>query len=284
MCLEKKGGRHNCICALGYDVNVERNDSCVVTGPEVVLFISSGAELRFLLPYKKDEGTTVHGTVPVLTRRINVFDLYWSSTGHQITAYWIDTYHKNVQRMNLMTLDLKESRMRRSVLEEAETIVSFIDWHLNGGINFNCNLSFSINLQIHNLKEPKSLAVDSVNQRLYIIDASTNSIISTDLNGDQHVHIVDTGLHPIEIVLEPMSKIIIWSTLEDGIISASMDGTNKQALIQRGVEWPTGLAVDIPTQRLFWTDFRLGTIETALLNGKDRHIIKRFQIDGERHL
>lgn len=124
VCLEKKGGRHNCICAPGYDVNVERNDSCVVTGPDVVLFISSGAELRFLLPYKKDEGTTIHGTVPVMTRRINVFDLHWSSTDHQITAYWIDTYHKNVQRMHLMTLDLKESRMKRGLLEETETIVS----------------------------------------------------------------------------------------------------------------------------------------------------------------
>lgn len=120
-----------------------------------------------------------------------------------------------------------------------------------------------------------------MNQRLYIIDAATNSIISTRLDGDEHVHIVDTGLHPIEIVLEPISKIIIWSTLEDGIISASMDGTNKQALIQRGVEWPTGLAVDIPTQRLFWADFRLGTIETALLNGKDRHIVKHFELDCE---
>lgn len=110
---------------------------------------------------------------------------------------------------------------------------------------------------------------------------ATNSIISSDLNGENQVHVVDTGMHPVEIVVEPMSRTVIWSTLEDGILSASMDGTNKQALIQRGVEWPSGLAIDLPTQRLFWADFRTGTIETALLTGKDRQVVKRFQIDGK---
>lgn len=124
VCLEKKKDHHNCICTNGYEVNVERNDSCVVTGPEVVLFISSGAELRYLLPYKKDEGTIIHGSVSVSTRRINVFDLYLSSDARQITAYWIDTYHKTVQLLHLKTLDLRESRSKRDVLEEAETIVS----------------------------------------------------------------------------------------------------------------------------------------------------------------
>lgn len=122
ICLENKRGRHKCKCSAGFDVDVEHNDSCVASGPEVVLFISSGAELRFLLPYKKDEGTTIHGSVPISTRRINVFDLYLGE-GNHITAYWIDTFNRNVQRMKLMTLDLKETRTKRTVPEEAETIV-----------------------------------------------------------------------------------------------------------------------------------------------------------------
>lgn len=55
-----------------------------------------------------------------------------------------------------------------------------------------------------------------------------------------------------------------------------MDGTNKQALIEGGVEWVTGLSIDYPTQRLYWADQRKGTIETALLTGKGRHIVKQF--------
>lgn len=100
------------------------------------------------------------------------------------------------------------------------------------------------------------------------------------MNGDQHVRVVSTGTNPIEIVVDPISKVVIWSTLEDGILSASMDGSNKQALVVRGVEWPTGLAIDYAMQRLYWSDFRQARIETSLLSGEDRHIVYHFEIDG----
>lgn len=64
--------------------------------------------------------------------------------------------------------------------------------------------------------------------------------------------------------------------MEEGILSASLDGSNKQALVQGGVEWPTGLTIDYPSQRLYWVDQRKWTVETCLLNGKDRHIVKKF--------
>lgn len=127
ICLEKKGNHYNCLCQPGYEIDVERNHSCLASSPEVVLFISSGAELRFLLPYKKDEGTTIHGSVPITTtRRINVFDLYLGRDGH-IVAYWIDTLNRTVQRLKLLTLDLAEGgRIRRAIPEEVETIVCIV--------------------------------------------------------------------------------------------------------------------------------------------------------------
>lgn len=64
--------------------------------------------------------------------------------------------------------------------------------------------------------------------------------------------------------------------MEEGILSASLDGSNKQALVQGGVEWPTSLTIDYPSQRLYWVDQRKWTVETCLLNGKDRHIVKKF--------
>lgn len=67
------------------------------------------------------------------------------------------------------------------------------------------------------------------------------------------------------------------STLEEGILSASLDGSNKQALVQGGVEWPTSLTIDYPSQRLYWVDQRKWTVETCLLTGKDRHIVKKFR-------
>lgn len=109
-----------------------------------------------------------------------------------------------------------------------------------------------------------------------MIDGERKKIISANIDGGQVVTIAESGPHPLDIVVDPNARLLIWSTLEEGILSVSMDGSNKQAMIQAGVEWPTSLAIDYPNQRLYWSDHRKGTIETCLYNGKDRHIIKKF--------
>lgn len=101
-------------------------------------------------------------------------------------------------------------------------------------------------------------------------------MISTDLNGNGSVTLVATGPQPIDIVVEPMLRKMFWSTLDNGILSASMDGTDKQALVDRGIEWANGLTIDYPAQRLYWADHRKGTIETVLLTGKSRHVVTQF--------
>lgn len=125
-------------------------------------------------------------------------------------------------------------------------------------------------------KKPKSLAVDWVGERLYILEAATNLVVSTDLNGGEKLTICMSGSQPLDIVVDPVSRTLFWSTLERGIMSASMDGTNKRTLIGSGIEWITSLAIDYPTQRLYWADHRKGTIETTLLTGKSRHIVMQF--------
>lgn len=55
--------------------------------------------------------------------------------------------------------------------------------------------------------------------------------MSTDLNGNGLVTLVASGAQPIDIVVEPNSRKIFWSTLDHGILSASMDGTDKQVMI-----------------------------------------------------
>lgn len=137
-------------------------------------------------------------------------------------------------------------------------------------------------IQIRDMKQPRNLAVDWIAKRLYIIDSLDNHIYSTNLDGGERIKITDTGPNPLDIVVEPSSRVMIWSTLDNGIISDSLDGSNKQTLILHGVEWPTSLCIDYPTQRLYWADQRKGTVETSLLNGMDRHIIKRFQTRSKR--
>lgn len=133
------------------------------------------------------------------------------------------------------------------------------------------------------MENPKSLAIDWIGERIYILDAKHHQVISTDLNGEQLVTIVPSGRHPIDIVVDPNSRRIFWSTLDNGILSASMEGTDKQALLDRGIEWATGLTIDHAAQRLYWADQRKGTIETILLNGKSRHVVTQFKNRSKLH-
>lgn len=92
---------------------------------------------------------------------------------------------------------------------------------------------------------------------------------------------MSTGAHPLDIVLDSHAHLVFWSALDEGILSSSMDGADKKQLLQGGVEWPTGLAVDVPNRRVYWADQRKGTVETCLYSGKDRHVVKRFTMSSE---
>lgn len=89
--------------------------------------------------------------------------------------------------------------------------------------------------------------------------------------------VIASGAQPIDIVVEPNLRQMFWSTLDHGIFAASMDGSDKRSLVDRGIEWASGLTIDHSAQRLYWADHRKGTIETVLLNGKSRHVVTQFR-------
>lgn len=115
---------------------------------------------------------------------------------------------------------------------------------------------------------------------VYIIDSKHNQILVTDIEGKKYRSLVSTGLNPTDIVVEPESRVMIWSTLENGILISSLDGTNKKSLVESDVGWPISLSIDYPTGRLYWADYRKGTIETCRLNGKERNVVRRFSNKG----
>ena len=53
------------------------------------------------------------------------------------------------------------------------------------------------------------------------------------------------------------------------------DKSTRKVLIDRDIVWPNGMTIDYKEERLWWTDARLGTIESADLNGSDRKITLR---------
>ena len=54
---------------------------------------------------------------------------------------------------------------------------------------------------------------------------------------------------------------------------ASMDGNNREVLIDTDLVWPNGLAIDYQLQRLYWTDAFTNKIEYSSVHGTGREIL-----------
>ena len=60
------------------------------------------------------------------------------------------------------------------------------------------------------------------------------------------------------------------------IQTSSMDGSNKGVLHSSGLLHPNDIAVDIPSQRIYWTDGFMGLIEYSNYDGTGRTTLVRI--------
>lgn len=61
--------------------------------------------------------------------------------------------------------------------------------------------------------------------------------------------------------------------VESKIKKAGMDGSNKEVLIDDGIGWPTSIAIDFLSWRIFWSDDKLHSIGSAFLDGSDMKVL-----------
>lgn len=57
----------------------------------------------------------------------------------------------------------------------------------------------------------------------------------------------------------------------------------REVVVSTGLVSPSGLSVDHGSQRLYWCDLSSGLIESANLDGSDRHVLSENQV-GEASL
>ena len=57
------------------------------------------------------------------------------------------------------------------------------------------------------------------------------------------------------------------------IWTAKMDGTNPQIFVSDRLEWPTGLALDLPAKRIFWADTKQRSINSVNMDGSQRAVV-----------
>lgn len=247
--------KYHCKCANGYEKN-EYSDSlkkseCLPISDFKSIFTASGSKLGILIDYQH---SPIHSFIQTASAKISNFDYFLKDD--DLTLFWIET--KPISKMYRLNINIK-------------TDIGVIK---HTGYN-------ATNSKL--IKQPKTptlinLAVDWINSKIYTIDNYMINVLN--FNGTNEKSLLYAGMYPIEITLDLNSKQIIWSSYLRSISIASMDGENSRRLITEDIELATGLFIDYSSQRLWWCDSRKSTIETALLDGSDRHVVKKFDIQN----
>lgn len=143
--------------------------------------------------------------------------------------------------------------------------------------DFGFGVKNSTVLSVGQLKDTilKALSIDWITSKIYLLE--NDLINAVDFDGKNKRTIIDAGMNAWDLVLDPESRKIFWSTMMRVIFVASMDGSQKKRLVTENVEYASGLAIDYPARRLYWCDLRKSTIETTTLDGADRQIVRRFE-------
>ena len=131
------------------------------------------------------------------------------------------------------------------------------------GSNFQYNF-------ITGLKSPENITIDTENSKIYW--SEDTDLKRANLNGSNRRHII-TGSGTLTGIAIAGDKIY-WSERSSGtakggkIRSADLNGANVKKLITIGNSVPSGIAVDVPGSKLYWTNTH-GKIQRADLNGSN---------------
>lgn len=122
------------------------------------------------------------------------------------------------------------------------------------------------------LVAPEQLAFDWVTGNLYFIDSAKKHIgVCTD-DGSYCTILLDESTidTPGDLVLNPKKSEMFWSDCgrKPQIWRAGMNGdSDARAVVSENLGSPKGLAIDYSTERLYWIDSKLETIESISING-----------------
>ncbi|KAL1502195.1 hypothetical protein ABEB36_007373 [Hypothenemus hampei] len=246
ICIESRLNGTHCKCGEGYRL-VRHTGQCQAEGELAELVLASEAELRLISPYKMGDINKMKKTQAIAPGyKVDSMDILYGKK--QAEAFWTDHQNKRVQAM---VIQINESNRTNRDADVARTVLS-------------------------NLKGPRGIALDWSAKRIYITDFSR--LLVADLEGKFNYTLLSGDLQdPRDVVVAPGEGLMFWAEWGSfpRIEKANMDGTARTVLVDN-LRWPTGLAIDYPTKRLYWCDPKAATVESIEFDGKSRHLIKRF--------
>lgn len=77
-----------------------------------------------------------------------------------------------------------------------------------------------------------------------------------------------------------------WSDWGDRplIAHSTMAGANAVDFVNKSIYWPNGIAIDLPSERLYWADAKLMTLESIKFDGTDRRVIEFYPKSNHSHI
>ncbi|XP_033640242.1 uncharacterized protein LOC117300656 [Asterias rubens] len=144
---------------------------------------------------------------------------------------------------------------------------------------------------VSNIDEVDGLTLDIENRLMYWTDAGKDLIEKATMDGNNRMVVVSltdslgtTEVKPRAIILDTSNSYLFWTDWGTApkIERANTDGSDRMILVDTGLGWPNGLAMDSQGDRLYWCDATTDKVESSDLNGQDRRIIGDFSLDDIR--
>ncbi|NXA43753.1 LRP2 protein, partial [Eudromia elegans] len=226
-CLNAPGG-YSCGCLPGYILEPDGH-ACKLTGPEPMLLVAVQSEV---LSYGLRSG---HEKVLLATDKERViFSLDYDPVERKI--FWLDLGTESIRWQGL------DSGKKGTLVK---------------GVRSDC------------------IAVDWVGRNLYWTDGAAGQVLAIHLGATwrgipDYTVVLDGNLdRPHSLVLQPLAGLLYWSEVgsHPRLMEATMDGSRRYTLLDRGLGWPTALALDLPAWRIFWLDEKLGSLGSMHLDG-----------------
>ena len=130
----------------------------------------------------------------------------------------------------------------------------------------------------------EGLAYDWITGNIYWLDSRLNTIECSNREGDfRHVLLNENITQPRGLSLDPTNgqRWLFWTDWGDNprIERAAMDGNNRTVIVRKKIYWPNGLAIDLPTKRIYFADSKLDYIDFCNYDGTGRQQVCIYLAD-----
>lgn len=126
-----------------------------------------------------------------------------------------------------------------------------------------------------------SIAVDWINDKLYIAEKPTSRIDVFTSDGIYRTNLITTNIYaPTSIALDPLESYLFFTDAgglnklqKPKIERAFMDGTGRVVIVSEKLLEPVAITIDLIKKRIYWVDKKYDHIETCDYYGLKRHVI-----------